>query len=196
MVPPAHGPKTCSTEPVCRAWIRFAARPAAPAATSRIARPPSTSSGSGSDVGLDGFSCSATPAEALVRAWRPGTTAIVVVLGRRRSRRRRSSVVVVGRRWPVGGATGRVRRRPSCRPSSPSRSRSAVRGGCRRARSSRSARRPAGDAARPCSSGPHRCGRSGRRTSRSGGPSSTASRRRPGDGVHDGGEQARRRRAS
>ncbi len=54
--------------------MRFAISPAAPAATSRSARPPSTSSGTGSDDGLDEFRPPAIPLSPL----RPDVPVVVV----------------------------------------------------------------------------------------------------------------------
>src|SRR5581483_4241817 len=44
-----------------RAWTRFRTSPPAPAATSTRASAPSTISGTGTEDGLDGLSCWATP---------------------------------------------------------------------------------------------------------------------------------------
>src|SRR5215469_9855718 len=57
--------------PELRPCMRFAISPAAPAATSRSASPPSTINGTGTDDGLEVFSCWATPDRPL-SVCRPG----------------------------------------------------------------------------------------------------------------------------
>src|SRR5947209_7200594 len=57
--------------------MRFTISPTAPAATSTSASPPRTSSGTGTDDGLDGLSCFAAPGSPFP-VLRPGDVVVVV----------------------------------------------------------------------------------------------------------------------